>query len=336
MKKNGYGADLVIFTDKDGTLNLKDSVLNATMTDSLKNNILPVVITGRSTEILKDSLKKEGIRIPRYVISDNGAVITDTVTSEIIIKKTISHEPAMEIVDFLKEKGGNPDNMRYFDGKNIYAYDSPEVRKFYATNSAPVVYVPDVLSGIKDKQDLTKIIMGGTKEEIQEVEQFIKDNYSFWIDRFTSKYPIESQSNTMLTMLDNSITKGNAVKDFTQLMHPKKYICIGNGKNDTSMFKQAIDDGMTAVIIREPDSLEVIEEIQEYAKDKQGELVVIGNERNLANKYLQKLVEKARCTAKQESTPKSFKEQYKVSGNYGVMGNPKGQTSNSRYQGRGR
>ena len=75
----------------------------------------------------------------------------------------------------------------------------------------------------------------------------------------------------------------------TQNLSPEfGFICIGNGANDISMFKVAIDCNMTAAMMQNT-SPKVLKEIEQYAKErKRGKVEVVPHNKHLANEYILK------------------------------------------------
>lgn len=67
------------------------------------------------------------------------------------------------------------------------------------------------------------------------------------------------------------------------------YICVGNGYNDITMFKKALDDGMVAAIMGNA-SKELIREVRDYAGiTKKGRVIVLPKTKDLANKKIYKM-----------------------------------------------
>lgn len=67
------------------------------------------------------------------------------------------------------------------------------------------------------------------------------------------------------------------------------YICVGNGYNDITMFKKALDDGMVAAIMGNA-SKELIREVRDYAGiTKKGRVILLPKTKDLANKKIYKM-----------------------------------------------
>lgn len=68
----------IIFTDKDGTLNLEDKKLDSAFKLILSMNGLVIPITGRTVGDIEESLKANHLMIPPILVGDNGANIYST------------------------------------------------------------------------------------------------------------------------------------------------------------------------------------------------------------------------------------------------------------------
>ncbi len=101
-----------------------------------------------------------------------------------------------------------------------------------------------------------------------------------------SKFPTGKEGNYIVDVAEKGISKGEAVKKVVEMIKPQYgYICVGNDENDVPMFKQAIDNGMLAAVMKNS-PVDVIEEIKEYAKGKDGRMIIIPESKNHANEFL--------------------------------------------------
>ena len=96
----------IVFTDKDGTLNLEDKQLSNTLKLITKMGGMVVPITGRTVGDIKEDFKKRNIMLPPIIIGDNGAVVYSTVTDELIIKRTLENEKTTKILQAFIDIGG--------------------------------------------------------------------------------------------------------------------------------------------------------------------------------------------------------------------------------------
>lgn len=63
-------------------------------------------------------------------------------------------------------------------------------------------------------------------------------------------------------------------------------MCIGNGFNDISMFKQAIDDDMIAAVMEESSFLLKKETIDYTNNKNKGRVVIVPRDKNKANEFM--------------------------------------------------
>lgn len=277
----------IVFTDKDGTLDLEDEQLSniITLITAMEGMVIP--ITGRTVGDIEEDFRKRKIVLPPIIVGDNGANVYATSAKRFIIKKNLDNEKVKKIIEFYIQNGGNPDLIRYTDGSNIYASNTEKVKEYYRNNKTAKIS-EDLETKIKDSKDLTKITLAGDKENMQKVSEYA-DKLGFWTDMDKTKFPKKEENNYRLDIADKDINKGNAVKGIVEYLKPQYgYMCVGNGNNDISMFKQAIDDGMI-VAIMEDASKEIIHEITEYAKKKKrGKIIIVPEDRNKANRLIYK------------------------------------------------
>ncbi len=81
--------NFIIFTDKDGTLNLEDKKLDNVFKLILSMNGLVIPITGRTVGDIEESLKSNHLMVPPILIGDNGANIYSTTHKKFLIQKNI-------------------------------------------------------------------------------------------------------------------------------------------------------------------------------------------------------------------------------------------------------
>ena len=275
----------IVFTDKDGTLNLEDQQLSNTLKLITKMGGMVVPITGRTVGDIKEDFKRRNIMLPPIIIGDNGAVVYSTVKDEFIIKRTLENEKATKILKAFIDMGGKSELIRYTDGNQIHASKEQTVKEYYRNSKTAKLH-----SKIEDKfrknKDITKITLAGTKKEMEEMSKYA-ETLGFWTDMDATKFPKKGQGNYRLDIAPKNISKGKMVKAIAGYFKPEYgYICVGNGYNDVSMFKQAIDDGMVAAIMGNSDP-ELISQIQEYAtKSNIGKAVIVPRDMNKANRWI--------------------------------------------------
>lgn len=278
----------IIFTDKDGTLNLEDKQLNNIfkLINSMGGMVIP--ITGRTVGDIESDLKKRKIKVPEIVVGDNGSNIYHTKSGEFLIQRVLDHENVLAAVEHFLEQGGNKDYIRYTNGRNIFASKTKEVKEYYK-NSKMAVFQEDILKGLNEATDVTKVTLAGSQGQMKENAEFVQ-NLNFWSDMNPTKFPKRDYQNFILDISQRDVNKGEAVKAIVSQLKPEfGYMCVGNGYNDMSMFQTAINNGMIAGVMENSPS-DLIQEIKQYSRERnKGKVMVIPSDKNLANEYLLKM-----------------------------------------------
>lgn len=296
----------IIFTDKDGTLNLEDKQLNHIfhLVDTMGGMVIPV--TGRTVGDVEESIKIQKVKMPEIIIGDNGANIYFTKNHTFLVKKQLEHGKVLAIIEEFLKNAGDKDYIRYTDGANIYASRQKEVEDYYKKSNT-VKLCDDIYKAIQQTDDITKITLAGSKEQIQKSAEFVNE-LDFWTDMDTTKFPKKKYQNYRLDIAQKDINKGEAVKWIVEQLKPRYgYVCVGNGYNDMSMFKAALDDGMMAAIMGNS-SIELIQEVLQYCQDrKKGKVLVIPKDKDLANQYILKEAKEFRRHIRTEERIKTEK-----------------------------
>lgn len=278
----------IIFTDKDGTLNLEDKQLNHIfhLVDTMGGMVIPV--TGRTVGDIESDLTKRKIKVPEIIVGDNGSNIYHTKSGEFLIQRVLNHEKVLAIVEDFIKQGGNKDYIRYTNGSNIFASKTKEVKEYYK-NSKMAIFQEDIGRALSNAEDITKITLAGSKEKMEKSAELV-DSLGFWSDMNSTKFPKKEYQNYILDVAQKDVNKGNAVKGIVSQLKPEYgYMCIGNGYNDFSMFEAAIDDGMIVGVMRQSPT-DLIEGIKQYSRErKKGKVMVIPKDKDLANQYILKM-----------------------------------------------
>ncbi len=279
--------EFIIFTDKDCTINLEDKKLNNIfhLVSTMGGMVIPV--TGRTVGDIEENIRQKNIRMPEIIVGDNGANIYLPNQHTFIIQKKLEHKKVMDILHEYLKNGGNIDFVRYTNGENIFASDQEDVREYYR-NSKKVKFCSNIYEKIQQAEDITKLTLAGRREDIEQRAKFIQ-NLDFWTDMDRTRFPKKEYENYRLDIAQKNISKGEAVKALVAKLKPQYgYLCVGNGRNDISMFETAIDNGMIAAIMSNSDP-ELIDYIEQYAKGKKGEVKKVPLDRDLANEYILKM-----------------------------------------------
>lgn len=278
----------IVFTDKDGTLNLEDKQLNTILhlVTTMGGMLIPV--TGRTVGDIENDLRKRKIKVPELIVGDNGSNIYHTKSGKFLVQRVLDHQKVLAIVEEFLKQGGNKDFIRFTNGRNIFASQTEEVKEYYQ-DSTMAILCDDILKQLLDIDNITKITLAGSRKQMMHHAEFVQQ-LGFWSDRNPTQFPKGFYENYILDVAQKDVNKGKAVKVIVATLAPQYgYICIGNGYNDIHMFKNAIDDGMIASVMANSPS-EVIEEVKQYAREKnKGKVMVVPPNKDLANKYILKM-----------------------------------------------
>ncbi|MCI9063938.1 MAG: HAD family phosphatase [Clostridia bacterium] len=279
----------IIFLDKDDTVNIDDKELNNIFDLVISSGGKIVFVTGRTVGDIEEDFQKKNIKMPYFIVGDNGGVFYSPSEQRFIKKKTLQNDKVVKIVDEFIKCGGNPSYIRYTNGAKVFTSEDKAVKKYYRKSERTESY-SDICEQIKDNEDITKITLAGNKNLMMHMAEFA-GSIEYWTDMDKTRFPNSLCKNYRLDIAEKNINKGEAVKEIVAEEKPEYgYMCIGNGYNDVSMFKAAIDDNMLAVIM-ENAPIELIQEIKQYAKDcKKGKVGIIPKNKNLSNRYIYKMM----------------------------------------------
>lgn len=315
MNKN-----LCVF-DLDGTLDLTQANLYMELFRLNKNLFEFVVATGRTNEYVMEACRKHSIFPPKFIIADNGGTVFDNRRGEFLRKTSLSSMTRRCILQEYMKLGGRIEEVRYTDGEKVYAVQDRNVKEYYKKENIIDYKTEEELINaiLAEETDITKITLAGSKKVINDLMRFIEaEGIECWSDIGATKFPIRIRRNYRLDVMDKASSKGEAIDFLIEHTGITNFTCIGNGLNDLSMFKLAIDRGMPIVVVRNfeggkpsKESEELIRIIEEYIEGKalkginvQGLLTV----RDFpVNKYLMELERSKGAKEKREKFVKSMK-----------------------------
>ena len=328
-------ANSMFIFDLDGTLDLTDRQLSVEIHRMAKMGVSFVTATGRTNSYVKETCKKYDIIPPRFIIADNGGTIYDNLNQEYVKRTTLQADTRTRILEEYIRLGGIKTDIRYTDGDYVYASETAEVRKYYEKEKSIQHKGADELveAIFNSESDITKVTLAGNKKLMKDIIKFINENdIKCWTDIGTTAFPQKSRKNYRLDITDGQSSKGEAVEFLTQYTGIRDFTCIGNGPNDFSMFKYALDSGMPIIVVKNSEegkitkeSELIIEKVEEYARS-------IGREDKVTvaafpiNRYIRKMEESK--TAKQRR--KSFVEGLRANATSKVDGVPKGMQTRLR------
>lgn len=218
--------------DMDGTcLNDKKEISQenlAALRHAAEAGILVVPTTGRALQNLPHQLPQETFY--RYVISSNGAAVTDTQTGERLYEAQIPSREAIELLEKCdQEKLGISIHMKdrfilqghllQLIGKLSYGKD--------AANTIVVKNIAELLR--KEQMDVEEIQLFHFSEKARSRTQNLLSQYSH-LAKAGSRFYVELYS--------QKASKGNALTALAKHLEipADEIACIGDAENDLSMF----------------------------------------------------------------------------------------------------
>lgn len=196
-----------IITDKDGTLLLDSSLRQALQNFREKNlgiKVYVIVNSGRTVQDMINCLEQENIPISYfdYIIGDNGGMCIDVKRDKQLYKHVMDRRVVLKVINKFIDMGGNPEDIRLADGKNIFAYQSEDVKEYYR-DTKDVVFTESIpnLDGI----DITKLTLTGSHEQINGMNKYIRENikgYKTHIGKTT--FPNKEKNNYRMDFTRNA------------------------------------------------------------------------------------------------------------------------------------
>ena len=214
----------------DGTCLNDRQTISEKNIQALKELSLDTVIvptTGRALCCLPSRLKNENFY--RYVISSNGAVLTDIHDNRKLFTALL---PNKEVIELLKEIHNSHigisihvDNEFLIQGKILAAMG----RFSYGKDARACTVINDCVRYLEE-----------TGQDVEEVQLFffnekMKKELTFILDQFPD---IEkAYSDTYVELYSPQASKGNALKALITELDISHAACIGDSENDLSMFE---------------------------------------------------------------------------------------------------
>lgn len=226
-----------VICDLDGTLLNSDSTLSEENTKAIKdlmlNGINVILATGRLDTMAKIYIDKMKIKSP--VISCNGGLIRDPVTSEILYIKLINKENVKEIIKFSLLNGLN--FLIYTSDKVYYSENNPRVPNYNKQNENVRENLRIPLASFKNEVfdtynlDVIKILI--ISESLDLIEKLEK-HYKSCRD-----LEVVSSARGLLDIMAKGSTKGNALKILGKKLNIdfEKAAAFGDNYNDISMLE---------------------------------------------------------------------------------------------------
>lgn len=224
--------------DMDGTcLNNKHRISGKTMTalqEAATAGIEIVPTTGSALSCLPHQLRN--CKYIRYVISSNGAVVSDLHTGQMIFKEMIPCDTASTILDACGKAGvgitAHIKNESIVEGKVLAALG----RLSYGPDASRNICVQSISKHLEER-----------REDIEEIQLFLfsHDSSDKVLEILKGYKGITAvAAPKYIEIFSENATKGNAVAALCAHLgiRTDQVACIGDGENDLSMFEKC---GMT-------------------------------------------------------------------------------------------
>ncbi len=215
----------------DGHSRLSDENLQA-LRQAAQAGIQVVPTTGRSLSCLPHRLREEGFF--RYVISSNGAVVTDRQTGETLFQALIPRQRALELV---RQADRLPvgitahlDNEYLVQGRALSLLG----RLAFGPDARSSIRVEDMAQAIansgKDVEEIQLYFLSRSAQEA--TRQMLARCAPDCLAAFTGQY---------VEIFSQNASKGIALAHLAQRLGIAKeeVACIGDGENDLHMFQAA-------------------------------------------------------------------------------------------------
>lgn len=227
----------LVAIDIDGTLLNSDRKLTDVVAHTIKKasdlGIKIVLTTGRPTLGVLDLVQELGLENDHsYMITYNGAVIQNAGTKEVMLEHALPFDDYLDI-ELLSRKlnihlhAQDYDNM-YTANKDI----SP-----YTINEAFLTGIPLIYQPISEMTPSINIIKAMMIDDESILDQAIAQIPAHYHDTFA----MVKSAPYYYEILNKKATKGNAVKELSELLglKPEHVMSIGDNENDLTMIEFA-------------------------------------------------------------------------------------------------
>ena len=222
----------MLVLDMDDTLlndNHEISVENRTMLEKAKAKGVQIILaSGRPTPAMIEYAKDLGL-MDSYMISFNGAVITDLKTNEIIFEQSLTQEQIHTLYDYSKAK--NTHIITYLDGKVVSETHSEYIDVEVNITGLEHEVVPNFKERVQTSA--IKCILLEEPSYLKEVETDLKAAMPHLSVCMSKPFFLEAAQ--------TGIDKGASVKFLADKLNiaQAEVIAVGNAGNDLSMIEYA-------------------------------------------------------------------------------------------------
>lgn len=225
----------LIAMDMDGTLLNEQKIISektkAAIMKAKQKGVKIVLASGRPLEGIERYLEELYLKSGEdYVLSFNGCLVQNTVTKEIIMKKTLKGKDLHYLYEISKNIGVN---IHAFSKEGCITPNMTKYSEVEGEINGIAVQIVDYAT-INENEDITKIMM---VDEPDILEKAIKELPKVVYD----KYTVVRSAPYFLEFLNKEGNKGAGIKALAEHLGIKEQevICIGDAGNDLHMIEYA-------------------------------------------------------------------------------------------------
>ncbi len=239
----------MLVMDMDDTLLRHDLSISQKNIESIKKaqdlGVKVILASGRPDCAMNYYASKLDIdKNESYIISYNGAIISESKTKKIIFKKFLKSEHAKLLYKISKR---NNVFIHTYEEKKIVTPQNNEYTEIESQITGMDVVEQEKKFENFLENDVVKILMLEKPEKLSELEENLKPHLTNDLTMFTSK-PY------FLEFMNKDVDKGKAVERLAEQLNIKReeVICMGDSYNDLSMIKYA---GLGVAMGNAPDDI---------------------------------------------------------------------------------
>lgn len=233
----------IVMVDLDGTLlddNKNVSKKNIEMINKVYKDkgVIFVIATGKNISDISYITDAIGEPINQYIIASNGAVIKDNVKNNYIVKKYLTDEEVINVIDTYKKH-----NLIGL----IQTEQGPVIEDKLAAELQNVAYSENLKEYVLENKisNIALITPMGKEEDLELLKNELENKFSSLASTevcdFTHTNNGKIYSCKYIDVMKKGCTKANAIKTLIDYLNISKeeVIAIGDGGNDIPMFEIA-------------------------------------------------------------------------------------------------
>lgn len=256
-------------TDFDNTLLRTDHTILDSTWDTIREYERRggkfVLATGRMLSTIERTIAPFGMH--GELIAFQGGVVKDLDTGEILMKRHVAREDALELLSILKEAGYY---VQIYDFGKYFVNRYTESTKFYAEfNGLEGVVIGDDMARyvVDNDMHLDKILFSITDNCFDNDERQVAAVIDEMSARFEGRIDFNSSNLKMIESIAHGATKAEAVALVAERngIAREEVICIGDGMNDATMIEWA---GLGVAVANAPDELKAVADVVTVSCDE--------------------------------------------------------------------